>query len=314
MLKTKSFTWFAACLTLLLSSPLSRLVGAPHEIQPGDPAQLVAAPKGFEIGHVPIATRQTPLGFPRMTMWWPYWKSSSPERVAAVINDMVAMHQSGVVLMGMQWGNKYALPPGDRLHAYLQMFVNAGIRPYLGLWVNPLTQAEADTAVRAWEAGAGLWRGIVLDAEAGWKRLMDTNPQQASTNFAAFMARIRPLTPLLAYAPYGVPSFHRSFNYNLWNNVCDLCLPQIYFSGGQKDAAYILNRAFRSFSTASQSWDRPAIPMVPLGNLYSTNADAAARQVYADKSLQEKGAVSWWRYPVENPAVRAMLATIPRDP
>ncbi len=51
-----------------------------------------------------------PTGFVRMSHWRPYWKGFSEDQVQATIAELTRMHQSGVILTGLQTGNKYVAP------------------------------------------------------------------------------------------------------------------------------------------------------------------------------------------------------------
>ena len=154
------------------------------------------------------------MGFVAVSHWRPYWKSFTTEDVQAMIADLNRMHQRGVVLMGMATGDKYSLPAG--VATYLQMLRDAGIQPYLALWLGPFSSAETDTAVKAWNAGDGRWAGIVIDVEAGLMSSVENDRAAAIAAVGRFMTRVRPLTPFLAYvrtrrtSPASVPRTQRS--------------------------------------------------------------------------------------------------------
>jgi hypothetical protein len=246
----------------------------------------------------------------QQSMWWPYWRwaASDPDKVTTIARSMKRMGQDEVVLMGMEWGSQYALPSDEALVRSLDIFWENRIRPRLALWVGQLDQAELDMAIRAWKAGQGRWANVILDAEHQWKRFHSEQPARSTANLKHFFSEMRDVRGMrrIGYAPYGVPTFHKSYDYNLWNNHADFVMPQIYFTGDD-DAVKILNRAERSWDAVSESFDRPLVPMIPIGNCYSENADAAQRKAYGELAIQRYGRVSWWRYPIENPLVRDVL-------
>lgn len=261
---------------------------------------------------MPTTTNAPPPNMAKMTLWITGWKRSTRARAVQLVQQSVDLHQSGVVLMGMEWGNKYALP--SHVRDTLSMFHNEGINTYLGLWVNPLTQEEADTAERAFAMGGGWWDGIIFDAEAGWVRLNRSDPERATAHFNAFMERMKKLHVPLAYAPYGVPHFHRSYNYSLWNSAMDVCFPQVYISRHRESAQYVIDRSEQSFARESVSWSRPAVPNIPVLNIWGRNADPVQVREFARLALEKNGAVSWWRLHARmRQDVKDVLRSIPRD-
>lgn len=248
-----------------------------------------------------------------MTIWVVSWKRASLDRTRRTVAEAVDLHQTGIAFEGMQWGNKYALPTD--VDAHLQIVRDAGIKPYLTLWVGPLDEPERITARRAWTAGEGLWSGIILDPESEWKQAVRANAELAFRNHSLFFEELRKLTNFVAYAPYGIPHLHEPiYRYNWWNNAADLCMPQIYFYKGTQTAQGILGRAKRSFETVSQNWDRAPIPMVPIVNCWGRNAQAPRLADYARIAFETYGAMSWWRiHPDMNDAVKNVMRSIPRE-
>lgn len=243
--------------------------------------------------------------FPRQSIWWPYWKGRSLEDVINVAWKMSDSGIDGVVLMGMEWGNQYALP--SDIEAKVEAFRSIGIEPYVALWIGTLRDEEATTALRAIKAAN--WSGVILDVEHQWKDLCRDNLDQARNNFTSFMGRVRLATPKLGYAPYGVPTYHKVYQYEWWNEACDFVLPQIYFSADQT-ADYILSRALTSWTRISRDWTTPLKPLIPLGNCYGERADVEQRRLFGQRAIREYGGVSWWRWPLQNPAMAPMLAEI----
>jgi hypothetical protein len=256
--------------------------------------------------------------FPRMAMWWPYWKGRSLEQVEGIADEMAAMNQRGVVLMGMDWNSPFYELPASGVHERLDAFTARGIEPWVGLWVKQMDSAEQTVALNAWNAGGGRWAGAVIDAEAAWKEFQRTDPAGAVANITAFTAALRAAgADKLAVSTYGVPHFHTNVNYELLNEHFDLHLPQIYFSGEDgddpDDVDRILTRAFNGFKRMSEGWSTPLKQLVPTVNAHGPNADPANRRTYADRALAKTGAMSWWRYPIENPDVVTMLEDMDRD-
>ena len=250
-----------------------------------------------------------PAGFVKMSHWRPYWKSFTHDAVQAMIDDLTRMHQTGVVLTGMNTGNKWALPPD--VATYLQMIRDAGIQPYLALWIGPFSSAETDTAVRAWNAGNGLWAGIVIDVEAG---LMSAVEQDRAGTVAAvgrFMTRVKPLTPFLAYSTMAVASDYPDMLYSELNGYCDVFMPQVYFTNTET-ALYLLDRMQASVDYESASWPDPPKPMIPVVNDWGDGVDIDQLRSYIEIAFARYGAVSAWRlHPNMQQEVKDLWATFP---
>ena len=114
-----------------------------HEVTHADTTVPTVVSPGQCVGSLqaPVAPPNepraaVPAGFERMSHWQPYWKKFSESHVQTVIDDLVRMHQTGVILTGMESKHTYALP-ADVSH-YLTMFRDAGIKPYLSLWVRQI--------------------------------------------------------------------------------------------------------------------------------------------------------------------------------
>ena len=266
--------------------------------QPFDPATSTYGP-----GHCPgsfnapgapeSGTRaDIPVGMVRMSHWRPYWKSASEGAVAADIALLQRMHQTGVILTGIESGDRYALP-ADVAH-YLQMFRDAGITPYVSMWIGKFSDDETATALRAWQAGEGLWGGIVLDVEAGLLATVHADRTAAVQALDRFMTTIRPLSPLLAYSTMAIPTNYPDMLYSELNSYCDVFMPQLYFSLGST-ALYLLDRMQASVDYESQSWSEPAKPMFPVVNDWGDHVNIDELQKYIDFSLARYGAVSGWR-------------------
>ena len=242
------------------------------------------------------ASASTPFG--AMTMWWPYWRYASLGQVSDVADDMAYMRQTGVILMGMQWGSEYALPAD--VSDKLDIFIAAGITPYLGLWVGHLTASDRTVGEAAWTAGDGKWGGIVLDAELGWYRhVEDVGATQARADFDGFMAIFRPLTGNLAVACYASPHSFPSYHYEWWNEVVDTFLPLAYFNSPADTAERILSTMYRKFRQVSEGWASPIVPVVPVLSGYSSTLSTSAvaqRQRYIEIASAQANAVQVWRW------------------
>jgi len=238
----------------------------------------------------------TPFG--PMTMWWPYWRFADLAFVEDVAADMAYMNQTGVILMGMQWGSHYALPSTDLLDK-LDAFIAAGVTPYLGLWVGKLDGDDQSVGLSAWGAGSGRWGGIVLDAENQWVNHVKDNPAAARSDFDDFMAIFRPLTANLAVACYASPTSFPNYKYEWWNESVDTFLPLAYFNSSGDTAARILSTMYRKFNAVSADWDDPIVAVVPVMNGYRStlsDAEVAQRRKYLDIAFAQSGAAQVWRW------------------
>ncbi len=267
--------------------------------QPFDPATSTYGP-----GHCPGsfnppeppdlgARADIPAGFVRMSHWRPYWKSASEDAVLADIALLQRMHQTGVVLTGMETGNRYSLP-ADVAH-YLQMFRDAGIKPYLALWIGKFSDAETNTALRAWQAGDGKWAGIVLDVEGGLLKTVEADRSAAKQALGRFMAQIRPLTPFLAYSTMAITSDYPDMLYSELNGYCDAFLPQLYFNGAGLSALTMLDRLQASVDYESQFWSASPKPMLPVVNDWGDHVNLDELSNYIQIAFARYGAISGWR-------------------
>jgi len=269
-----------------------------------------------------VVDTPAPLGFPRMSMWVTAWAGWDVAQATSKAEELRYMHLRGVILEGIQWDNSYGIPgmPGNPALCaqILQVFLDAGITPWLALFVGQFDTTETNKSIAAWNAGSGKWGGIVLDAEDGWVNYHNNTPTAANNALTAYINAMRTAgVTKVAYAPYYRPSYWdtppNDYNYPLWNSLCDLVLPQMYFSGdgirqSLENVDKIFNRCFNDF--ADNNLNKP---IVPLNNAYGANADPEVRDKFFRKALDEKGAISVWRYPIENTAVRDVLHAIPRD-
>ena len=258
-----------------------------------------------------VPDREPPLGFPRMSHWVAFWKGWSEARVQSTIDELTRMHQTGVVLMGMQWeGKRYALP-ADVAH-YLTMFRAAGIRPYLALFVSKFDQRETNLALRAWDAGEDQWDGIILDVEAGFEHRVQNNPGSALAALDTFMQQVRPLTPMLAYSSWSQLASHPDLTYEAFNSYCDLFMPQAYLRAGHQSATLLLDAIDKNFALAANGWAKPPIPMLPVVNDWGANVKLDQLSLYARLSFQRYGAVSGWRvHRVMREDVKDLWGTFP---
>ena len=256
----------------------------------------------------PVAS--VPAGFVKMSHWRPYWKSFSADAVQANIDTLTAMHQTGVILTGVQTGNKYSLPAN--VATYLQMFRDAGITPYLSLWIGKFSPAETDTSVRAWQAGNGLWGGIVIDVEAGLLATVRNNGRPAAVSaLDAFMARVRPLTPFLAYSTMPIPTDFPDMLYSELNSYADVFMPQLYVQGGAQ-ALFLLDKMQASIDYEETKWADPSKPIIPVVNDWGSAVNVDGLRSYIQIALSRYGAISGWRiHPSMKQEVQDLWATFP---
>lgn len=255
----------------------------------------------------PIAP--VPAGFVKFSHWQPYWKGFSADHVQAVIDEMTAMHQTGIVLTGIESGDKYALPAD--VATYLQMFRNAGITPYVSLWIGQFSPAETATTVRAWQAGDGLWAGIVLDVEAGLLATVEKGREAAVAALDQYMVTVRPMTPFLAFSTMPIPTDFPDMLYSELNTYSDVFMPQLYFKGG-KTALHLFDELTAAIDYESQKWAEPAKPIVPVVSDWAPTTDVDQLQSYIEIALSRYGAVSGWRLHPEMPqAVKDLWGTFP---
>jgi hypothetical protein len=239
----------------------------------------------------PIAP--VPEGFVKMSHWQPYWRSFNVEKTQAVIDQLTAMHQTGIILTGIETGNKYSLPAG--VATYLQMFRDAGIKPYLALWIGKFSDAEKATTVRAWQDGNGLWAGIILDVEGGLLATVAKGRQAAVAAVDKYMATVRPLTPFLAFSTMAIPTDYPDMLYSELNSYSDAFMPQLYFSNKTDTALYRLDQLQASLEYEAARWAQPAKPVIPVVNDWGANADTGRLHDYVEIALSRYGAVSGWR-------------------
>jgi hypothetical protein len=267
--------------------------------EPFDPATSTFGP-----GHCPgsfnapqppdLGTRaDIPAGFVRMSHWRPYWKNKSEAAVEADIQLMQRMHQTGVILTGMESGDRYALP-ADVDH-YLQLYRAAGITPYLALWVGKFSDAETATSLRAWRAGNGQWAGIVLDVEAGLMRTVQAGRAEAVQALDRYMSTMRPLTPFMAYSTMAIASDYPDMLYSELNTYADVFMPQLYFNGSGLTALAMLDRLQASVDYESQFWAAPPKPIIPVVNDWGDHVNLEQLSDYIQIAFARYGAVSGWR-------------------
>jgi hypothetical protein len=271
-----------------------------HQIAHAGPDPPVVEGPGQCVGssRAPVAPpaeprAAVPAGFERMSHWQPYWKKFSEARVETVIADLVRMNQTGVILTGMESKHTYALP-ADVSH-YLTMFRNAGIKPYLALWVSRFNDADLEVARRAWDAGEGKWAGIVLDVERGLEIAVETDRAAAIKGLDKFMAEFRPLTSFLAYSSFAYPTDHPDMLYSELNSYCDVFMPQLYFNEDVSNALTLLDMLKTGIAFESPAWSDPPIPVVPVVNDWGAGTNQEKLQQYIDISFARYGAVSGWR-------------------
>jgi hypothetical protein len=244
-----------------------------------------------------------------MSHWRPYWKGFGLTSVQAMIADLTRMHQTGVVLTGLATGNEYALPAD--VATYLQMLRDAGIQPYLALWLGPFSTAETDTAVRAWNAGNGLWAGIVIDVEAGLMNSVKKDRAAAAAAVGRFMTRVKPLTPFLAYSTMAIPSDYPDMLYSELNGYCDVFMPQLYFRSTET-GLHLLDKLQASIDYESAKWAEPPKPMIPVVNDWGDGVDVEQLRTYIEISFARYGAVSGWRlHPNMHEEVKDAWASFP---
>jgi len=256
----------------------------------------------------PVAS--VPAGFVKMSHWQPYWQKFSTAKVQSTIDQLTAMHQTGVVLTGIESGDKYALPAN--VATYLQMFRDAGITPYMSLWIGKFSPAETSTTVRAWQAGNGLWGGIVLDVEGGLLATVAKGRSAAVAALDQYMGTVRPLTPFLAFSTMPIPTDFPDMLYSELNSYADVFMPQLYFRGG-KTALYLFDRLKAGIDYASATWAEPVKPIIPVVDDWDPNLDVDQLNSYIQIALSRYGAVSAWRlHPEMQQAVKDLWGTFPQ--
>lgn len=259
-------------------------------------------------------------GLARMTMFDNpgVWATRTVTEQNTAIAKMVEMHQRGVILQCIDWNSPRDHTPGD-LTARLDRYIAAGITPYLGVWLKEFGTNvggfnEQQKTIDAWNAGGGRWGGIIVDVEDAWSDFNRDHHASSVTNINAWTTAVRAVMggKLLGYTSYGVPGFHNDVDWTLLNSKFDVFLPQIYYSGpngdGQGDTARILNRAINSINDKGMTK-----PFVPTVNSWGSDANAANRRQYIDRSLTDYGSVVTWRFPIANSEVRDVFAEFPRD-
>jgi hypothetical protein len=266
----------------------------------GDPDSASIQASGRCVGsfRAPVAPPaeprvNVPTGFVRMSHWQPYWKHSSATRVQSMIAELQRMNQTGVVLMGMASGANYQLPKDVAL--YLRMFREAGIKPYLALWISNFSDWELRVATRAWKAGDGQWAGMVIDVESGLETAVQRHRAATLKRLSTFMTRFRPLTPFLAYTSYAYPSDHRFLPYSELNRYCDAFMPQLYFRSGKMSALRLLDKLQGGIDYESGKWSEAPKPIIPVVNDWGHGVIDVRLRQYIDISLARYGAVSGWR-------------------
>lgn len=227
-----------------------------------------------------------------MSHWRPYWKGFSADSVRANIAELQRMHQTGVVLTGIESRNRYALPVN--VAQYLGMFRDAGVKPYLAIWVSKFNDADLASAVRAWNAGNGQWAGIILDVERGLEVFAEGDHAGAVGNLNRYYARLRELSSFVAYSTFAIPSDHPFMPYSELNALSDVYLPQLYFSLG-KTGLLLMDRMKASVDYESASWSVPSKPIVPVVNDWGDGVNLDEMRAYIEISLARYGAVSGWR-------------------
>jgi len=287
-----------------------------HQVSDADSVQPATIEAGnchgsFTAPVAPPAEPRAPVpaGFERMSHWQPYWAKFSETKVAAAIADLQRMHQTGVLLSGMDSGHQYSLPAN--VSHYLTMFRDAGIKPYLALWVTGFSDADLTVSKRAWNAGDGQWAGIVLDVERGLELAVEANRAATITRMDAFMAEFRPKTSFLAYSSFAYPADHPDMLYSELNAVCDVYMPQLYLNANHPTALGAFDALQEQLDLATPSWADPPKPIVPVVNDWGANANVARLQQYIDIAFARYGAVSGWRlHPDMSEATKDLWASI----
>jgi hypothetical protein len=250
-----------------------------------------------------------PAGMVRMSHWRPYWQGASATTVQGYIATLTAMHQTGVILTGMESGNKYALPAD--VANYLTMFRNAGITPYLVLWMGKFDSGETATAMKAWNAGNGQWGGVVLDVEAGLMHTVQSIGRSAAEDrVAAFMTQMRSQATFIAFSSMAIPSDYPDMLYSKLNELSDAFMPQVYFHGTGATALRLLDGMQASINYESKSWSAPPKPIIPVVNDWGDNVNVDQLNLYIQIAFERYGAVSGWRlHPNMHQEVKDLWAT-----
>ncbi len=257
----------------------------------------------------PGTTATAPADLARMSHWRPYWKKFNAASTEAMIAELTRMHQTGVVLTGIETGNKYALPPD--VGTYLTMLRNAGIKPYLALWISRFSDAEVATTLRAWNAGNGQWAGIVLDVERGLELFTMADRAAAVRAIDRYMESVRPLSPFIAASSFGIISDYPNMPWSELNAHVDAIMPQVYFRE-DVTALTLLDRMQASIDFESESWSEPPKPIVPVVNDWGNSVDLEQLEAYIEICFARYGAVSGWRlHPNMHAEVKDLWGTFP---
>jgi len=256
----------------------------------------------------------TPAGFARMSMWMAYWKGLGIPAFTSAVNLMVEMNMRGAILMGLDWNSPYYELPAD-VEDKLDILIANGITPYLGVWLKQLDSAELTLALGAWADGNGKWGGVVVDIEEAWKTYQSDHPVTAEANLVAFETGMRAVMSgkPLAYSSYGTVNFHTDMNYPLLDDHFDLFLGQIYSDTKAENTVAgmttSMNQAFNQYNNMGLT-----LPYIPVMSAYGSGANAPTRRYFAERALEQKGGVSFWKYATTiNSDVRAVFASLPRD-
>lgn len=245
------------------------------------------------------------------------WSSRTVAEQNTAIAQMVEMHQRGVVLQCIDWSAPRDHTPSD-LTARLDRYIAAGFTPYLGMWLKEFgdtgTFNETQHALDIWAAGAGRWGGAIVDIEDAWSDFNRDHPVQADANVTAWVAAMRGVMggAPLGYISYPVPGFIPNIDWNLLDDLFDLYMPAIFYSGpngdGPGDTERIMDRTANSIASHNM-----VKPYVPLMNVWGSDANANNRRQFITRSLAEHGSVASWRMPVRNSEVRDVFTEFPRD-
>jgi hypothetical protein len=189
---------------------------------------------------------------------------------------------------------------------------DAGIQVYgWGYCYGRDSLGEGFAATRTLELGAD---GYIFDAEQEFEN--STSPVSAATDMLSYVRRHFPNT-FLAYSPFAIPSYHRRFPYEIFEQYTDAVMPMVYW------------RAMNRTPIDALKWHRDdwraelgSIPIgkdwMPIGQAYSGVspselksfsewATTTARSFWAwqDSDEYDMDSVWKWRTPVvEDPKMK----------
>ncbi len=242
--------------------------------------------------------------WPTQTQWITYFDSMRVGGATRLGQNVLADNGRGIVAH-IQPGS--SLPPGSDMRAMIDVWHNQGLKVYMS-FKDELHMSAAELSERQtnWNKADTRWDGLIVNAESVWENYATTNPAPAEADLRAFVTSFRTLLGgrILGYAPYSNPRARPGYHYEWWNELFDVCLPQIYFATTPYSTALDkINWSRNQFSKAAepgeQNWPNPVGPIIPLQACWGSNALSTSEPSnlqFGTISLERYDHVSWWRY------------------